>query len=112
MTEETAPAPRPVSLIAVAAILFLMSLYWMLTVRYYGHHQFAATQNLSPDALPKDLGWRATPEERKAALVELRKAQAAQAVSYAWIDKKTGVIQLPIDRAIELLIEQKGKLGR
>ncbi len=47
-----------------------------------------------------------TPEQRKAALAELRgKAQLA-ATTYAWVDKDAGVVRLPIDRASELFLQE------
>ena len=34
--------------------------------------------------------------------------QAKQAASYAWVDQKAGVVQLPIDRAMELTAAHYG----
>jgi hypothetical protein len=34
--------------------------------------------------------------------------QQKQAASYAWVDRKAGVVQLPIDRAMELVVQQYG----
>ncbi|HTJ78812.1 MAG TPA: hypothetical protein VL357_07420 [Rariglobus sp.] len=45
-----------------------------------------------------------TPEQRKAALAELRAHETKVATSYAWVDQSKGVVQLPIDRAIELTL--------
>ena len=50
-----------------------------------------------------------TPEQRKAALAELRGKEQTAATSYAWIDKDKGVVRLPIDRAVELVIEESKK---
>ena len=43
-----------------------------------------------------------TPEQRMKTLTELREKQNAQAANYGWVNQKTGVVRLPIDRAIEL----------
>ncbi|MBW8780394.1 MAG: hypothetical protein JF599_00690 [Verrucomicrobia bacterium] len=45
-----------------------------------------------------------TPEQRKAALAELRAHEAKAAAGYAWIDQSKGVVQLPLDRAVELTL--------
>ncbi len=50
-----------------------------------------------------------TPEQRKAALAELRGKEHASATSYGWVDKDKGVVRLPLDRAIELTIQEQQK---
>jgi len=45
-----------------------------------------------------------TTEQRKTALAELRANEAKVATGYAWADKSKGVVQLPLDRAIELTL--------
>jgi hypothetical protein len=54
------------------------------------------------------LAWKATPASRKEALLALREKQAKQAASYAWVDQKAGVVQLPIERAMELTAAHYG----
>ncbi len=108
MSDPTAPAPRPVSLVAVAAIFLLLSLFGLIAKRAYLHHLAPAPQNEVPDNLAKDLAWRATPADRRAALADLKKKQAEQAASYGWVDQKAGVVQLPIPRAMELVVKQYG----
>ena len=68
----------------------------------------ALPQNAVAQNLPKELAWKATPDTRKQALTELREKQAKQATSYAWVDKNAGVVQLPIDRAMQLTAAQYG----
>jgi hypothetical protein len=91
--------------VAVAALFVLLSLFGLITLRVYTHHRPAAPQNEAPENLSKDLAWKATPESRKAALADLRAKQALQAVSYGWVDQKAGIVQLPISRAMELVVE-------
>jgi hypothetical protein len=108
MTDPETPAPRPVSLVAVIAVFVLLSLYGVIVRRVYLPNRPAAPQNDTPDNLSKDMAWKATPETRRAYLAELRKKQAEQAASYAWVDQKNGVVQLPIERAMELIIQEHG----
>jgi hypothetical protein len=39
-------------------------------------------------------------------LVELRAREDAQLGSYAWVDKEKGIVQIPIDRAMELVVRE------
>lgn len=50
-----------------------------------------------------------TPEQRKAALAELRGKEQSAATTYGWVDKEAGIVRLPIDRAIELTIQEHAK---
>ena len=97
MSESSANvSPRPVSVVTVLAIFFTFALF--LLVIHYGY-------------LPKrnaaftDDGVH-TPELRAKNLSDLREKQNAQAAKYGWVDQKTGVVQLPIDRAMELTVRQ------
>jgi hypothetical protein len=47
-----------------------------------------------------------TPEQRHAILIEHRAKEAKAATSYAWVDQGKGVVQLPLDRAVELTIQE------
>jgi hypothetical protein len=99
MSDSSANHPRPVSLITVFAIFGMFALFLLLIKLAY---------------LPKQAGVYAgdgvrTPEQRRAVLAELQAKQMKQAASYGWVDQKAGVVQLPIDRAIELTVQQYGK---
>jgi len=50
-----------------------------------------------------------TPAERKAALAELRGKEQTAATTYAWVDKDKGVVRLPLERAVELTIQEAKK---
>jgi hypothetical protein len=108
MTDPDTPAPRPVSLLAVIAVFVLLSLFGFLAERVYMTSRPPAPQNQAPDNLSKDLAWKATPATRKAYLADLRNQQAHQAASYGWVDKKAGVVQLPLERAMELIVAEQG----
>jgi hypothetical protein len=47
-----------------------------------------------------------TPEQRKAALAELRGKEQTTATTYGWVDQNAGVVRIPISRAKELLIQE------
>jgi hypothetical protein len=46
------------------------------------------------------------PEERAARLSELRTEEARLAERYGWIDQETGLVRLPIKRAMELTLQE------
>ena len=56
-----------------------------------------------PEPLPE--GAR-TPEQRAQLLQELHAKEQKAMSSYAWVDQKAGRVQLPLDRAVELTIQE------
>jgi len=50
-----------------------------------------------------------TPAERKVLLTEHRTKEQAESTSYGWVDQKAGVVRLPIDRAMELVVRDQAK---
>jgi hypothetical protein len=60
--------------------------------------------------LPKSSGPAAegtrTPEERARILAEHRAKESTVAKTYGWIDQSKGIVQLPIDRAMELTVQE------
>ena len=105
MSDSPAPAPRPVSLVTIAAILGCFALFFFLVYLGYASHRQALPQNVAAENLPADLSWEATPEGRREYLDELRAKQQKQATTYAWVDQKAGIVQLPIERAMELTVQ-------
>jgi uncharacterized membrane protein len=47
-----------------------------------------------------------TPTERKAILAELNGKNQTAATTYGWIDKDKGIVRIPLDRAIELTVQE------
>ena len=107
-TDPDTPAPRPVSLAAVLAVFILLSLFGFLVQKVYVRGRPPAPQNQAPDNLSKDLAWKATPATRRAHLADLRNKQAQQAAEYGWVDRKAGIVQLPLERAMELVVKEQG----
>jgi hypothetical protein len=102
---------RPVSTATVAVVLlgfalFLLPLY-LIYVRHRPGRLFIP-ESAAAEKLSADQAWQATPGSRLAYLDDLRARQEKQLGSYAWIDRKAGVVQLPIDRAMELVVRQYG----
>jgi hypothetical protein len=106
MSDHTNTA-RPVSLVTTLFFMALLGVFAWVVTRYYRPAP-ASPQNSVAENLPKDLAWKATPATRAQALADLRKKQGDQAASYGWVDQKAGVVQLPIERAMQLTAEKYG----
>ena len=107
MSDNVSNPARPVSLITTLFVLALFVAFFVFVRRFYVPTA-TAPQNAVAENLPKELEWKATPASRKKVLGELREQQAKQASSYGWVDQKAGVVQLPIERAMELTAQQYG----
>jgi hypothetical protein len=93
MSENNSRRAPLISVLAIFALfaLFLLVVYFVYVPRSSG-------------AFTGD-GIR-TAAQRKTNLAELQTKQANQAKSYAWVDQKAGVVQLPLDRAMELTVQR------
>jgi hypothetical protein len=107
MSNPIPTSARPVSLVTII-FLFVLFAAALLVARYLYHPASVAAYNAAPENLSKDLQWRATAESRRAALTELKAEQTKKENTYAWIDQTAGVVQLPIERAMELTVEKYG----
>jgi hypothetical protein len=81
-------------------VIFLVVLF----IAYLPQRPTAPEVDLSK--VPPEEQWKYTPEGRKTHLEEVRARERAAATSYAWIDKGKGVVQLPIDRAMQLTLQE------
>ena len=105
MSDVSVPTPRPVSFATIVVVAVAFAIFALLARSLYTHHQAQAPQNEVPDNLSKDMAWRATPEDRRKYLADLKAKQEFQATHYAWVDQKAGIVQVPLDRAAELVIQ-------
>ena len=91
-----------VTLLAVLGcfVIFLVVLY----LAYIPQRRMAPEVDLAK--IPPEEQWKYTPAGRQAHLDELHAREKAAATSYAWIDKSKGIVQLPIDRAKALTLQE------
>jgi len=91
--------------------LFLTLALTLVSMRgLFGY--FSATQNLGPGASPFDNSRALPPTPRlqvdpAADLDQVRGAQVEMLNTYGWVDKASGTVRVPIDRAMDMLIERK-----
>jgi len=97
---------RPVSWISVVAVFGGFALFLVLVYFVYLPRRDAGPLNVPPENASADQAWKATPAGRKAYLNELREKQQKQLTTYAWVDQAKGVVRLPIERAMELTVQE------
>jgi len=92
-------------------VLFLVLLVTFASMRgLFGY--FSETQKLGPGASPFDNSRVLPPSPRLQVdpaidLDSVRQSQNEMLDSYGWADKATGKVRVPIDRAMDMLIERK-----
>jgi hypothetical protein len=100
------------ALFTVAFLLLLscIAIFIVVTLmmRYFKAHEPAVAAGRANIPLTRG---REFPQPRLlvtpgASLAELRAAEEADLNSYGWVDRKAGIARIPIDRAMQLLLER------
>ena len=107
MNAGTARLARPVSLFSVVFVFALFAVF-LLAIRWFYDPATVSPQNAVAENLTKELEWRGSAADRRKVLTEQRANDAKQATAYVWVDKNAGVVQLPIERAMELTAQKYG----
>lgn len=107
MSDTSATPARPVSLFTIVFLLAIFGAF-LLVIRYFYQPATISAVNAPAENLSKDLAWRADAAARRQALAELRTKESTQIGSYAWVDQKAGIVQLPVERAMELTVQKYG----
>ncbi len=90
--------PQRTPKFTTVVVLVCFALFAWLAYRFYVPH--AAD-------IAKVEGVR-SPDDRKKILTELRALEPA-ANSYGWVDQKAGIVRLPVDRAMELIMQEHAR---
>jgi len=99
------------TILIFVGVLFLTLLVTFVSMRgLFGY--FSETQKLGPGASPFDNSRVLPPAPRLQVdpaidLDQVRQSQNETLNSYGWADKATGKVRVPIDRAMDMLIERK-----
>lgn len=91
---ETLPLSRLLGTTAVIVAL-AAALAYVVPALYRAHEE----------QLRAERGWSSTPADTR----QMRSSQADRLAHYAWIDKQKGVVALPIERAMELTVQELAK---
>ena len=107
MSDHADTPARPVSLFTIVFLLAIFAAF-LLVIRYFYRPVTVPAFVAPAENLPKELAWRADRDSRQKMLHEVRDAEAKKAGGYGWVDQKAGVVQLPIERAMELTAQKNG----
>ena len=106
MSDSTIFPPRPVPLVTILAILGCFSIFLLVVFYGYARDPLPSPHSVAPEKLAEDQAWRATSATKAAVLAELRANEQKKATAYSWIDQKAGSVQIPITRAMELIVQE------
>jgi hypothetical protein len=100
------------ALFTIAALLLFLCILIFIVVtammRYFKAHEpapMAGRMNI-PVTRAREFPQPRLVVRPGASLAELRAAEQADLDSYGWIDKKSGIARVPIDRAIQMLLKR------
>lgn len=94
--------------IAFLLLLLCVAIFIVVTlmVRYFKVHEPTAGRANIPATRIKEFPQPRLEVRPGASLAELRAAEDDELNSYGWIDRKAGTVRIPIDRAMQLLLER------
>jgi hypothetical protein len=107
MSDPTITPARPVSLFTIV-FLFAIFAAFLLVIRYFYRPETTPAFVSTSENMSKDLEWKASRDNRRKTLEDLRAAEAKKTATYHWVDQKGGAVQLPIERAMELTVQKYG----
>ena len=90
----------------ILSILGCFGIFALVVYYGYARNPQPAAHAVSPEKFPEDLAWKSTPASKAAVLAELRANEQKRISSYGWVDQKAGIVQLPISRAMELIVQE------
>lgn len=100
------------SLFTIVLTLFIscvvVFLVVMIMMHYFKSHELTKTagQTNIPATRVEEFPQPRLEVKPGASLAELRAAEDADLNSYGWIDRSAGTVRIPIDRAMQLLLER------
>jgi hypothetical protein len=94
---------------AVIVIVGIALFGWFIRRLYHPARPVNPLALANPADFGEDLRWKMTPEGRAKRLADLRVHEKAEATTYGWIDQKAGIVRLPIERAMELMVQDQAK---
>jgi hypothetical protein len=97
-THNTSKAPR-LSIIAVLAsgVAFVVVILAMRFAR--------PPVQIELSKIPETDRWKYSAEGRATKLLELRARENSLATTYGWMDRQAGIVRLPIERSLELTLQ-------
>lgn len=100
------PRPSGPSMFAtfVAIVGCMLALGLVVWLAYVPNRGTGVTVDLKQ--VPEDQHWKFSADGRKSRLEQVRANETHQLTNYAWVDQTAGVVRVPVDRAIELVVAE------
>ncbi len=96
-TEQDRPDTARIAIIGVVGAVILFIIIVAIQALFYGMER--AEQD------------RKEARERSETVAQVRAEQRQRIGSYGWVDQKKGVVRIPIERAMELLVKRSEKIS-
>lgn len=106
------PAGKIIAIGISALLLFVASGYWSYTIYDKRSREL---QPLGPDPIPRQIGQREigivdqVPFDVYRSLQIYRKSSKHRLETWGWVDKKQGIVHMPIEQAMEQMIQEPRK---
>jgi hypothetical protein len=110
--DSVIPAGKIIAVGISALLIFVASGYWSYTIYDKRSREL---QPLGPDPIPRQIGQREigivdqVPFDVYRSLQTYRQNSKKRLNSWGWIDKKQGTVHMPIEQAMEQLIQEPKK---
>ena len=106
------PAGKIIAIGLGALLLFTVSGYWSYTIY---DRRSRELQPRGPDPIPREIGQKEigivdqVPFDVYRTLQTYRKASKHRLETWGWVDRKQGIVHMPIERAMEQMIQEPKK---
>jgi hypothetical protein len=94
-----------------AAVVILVAVLcgWLINRYYSPAPAFDNRGTANPADFDEAARWKLTAEGRAKALADLQQKAKTDATTYGWVDQPKGVVRLPIERAIQLTVQEHAR---
>lgn len=102
--------PQRAPIFTAFVVLVGIGIFGWVVARHYDHAKPVNPLALSnPADFGEDVRWKMDSKGRAKRLSDLRAHEATDATTYGWVDQKTGVVRIPVQRAMDLIVEENAK---
>jgi hypothetical protein len=111
--EESDIRVRPIAWAGAGLTVIVVLIFVLMRWTFVSYMTRDAAESAPENPLAASYGRQVPPEPRLQThpvrdLRELRAAEDATLTSYGWVDRKAGIVRIPIARAMELLVSRGG----